>query len=184
MIYHSSPSARLLPAQTLKIIITTTVLDVKKKSGEWRRKKISHNHSIGMTINGRNLLCAVSYFGRESPTNFHSENERAVNGAKNFSSRVFPTRKSPTEKSSWPNTQFTPFMILNVPESFYFAIVRPHWPFATAFIAFPFYWFVGRLRVITTELLLISTLTFNCMIYDDNGRLETINMDLRHELRL
>lgn len=27
-------------------------------SGEWK-EKISHNHSIGMTINGRNLLCGL-----------------------------------------------------------------------------------------------------------------------------
>lgn len=42
------------------IIATISVVKEKQKqSAEYGKKKISHNHSIGMTINGRNLLCGL-----------------------------------------------------------------------------------------------------------------------------
>lgn len=60
------------------------VVKEKKSNGE-RKQKISHNHSIGMTINGRNLPCGFKllFSFRKRPTNFTVETmlqwEREIN---------------------------------------------------------------------------------------------------------
>lgn len=69
----SSPGARLCA----RGIAATTILVVKEEKSE-RKQKISHNHSIGMTIIGRNSLCGykIAVFIPKATNRLYGETRR------------------------------------------------------------------------------------------------------------